>query len=257
MLALSFDPYYGGVTLALTVPKLETFFITYTRRLYHWILDLAVPPCCVQCGKVEIWLCDGCEKQLPLLTRPVCARCGQLLDDKSSCSSCRKGSLRVAPIRAAFPFEDAVRAAIHALKYRGATEVVVPLARRMAEAWQLHQFQSDLLLPVPLHPARELKRGYNQSALLAQALGEQLGIPAVSQALRRVRDTKSQTKLKRDQRRENVAAAFACTLDANFSGKVVTLVDDVATTGATLDACAVVLLAHGARSVNAFTLARA
>jgi len=217
-----------------------------------------VPPCCVQCGKVEVWLCDKCEQKLPLLTRSVCPSCGQPLDDKTSCPTCRTSALRVAPIRAAFPFdEDAVRTAIHALKYRRATGIVVPLARQMAEAWRFHRFQSDLLVPVPLHPLRELKRGYNQSELLASALGEQVRIPTALHALQRVRETKSQTKLKRHQRRENVEAAFDCSPGADFSGQVVTLVDDVATTGATLDACAAVLLAHGASTVNAFTLARA
>ncbi|MBN2004874.1 MAG: ComF family protein [Anaerolineae bacterium] len=239
----------------LNVPKLEAAFITYKRQLSRWILDLLMPPSCVQCGKVEIWLCDGCEQKIPLLTKPICAQCGQPLEDEP-CKSCRTTPLRVAPIRSAFLFEDAIHA-IHALKYRGATEVVEPLARRMAEAWQFHQFQSDLLVPVPLHPSRELRRGYNQSALLADALGKQIGIPTVLQTLLRVRNTESQTNLNRNKRRENVTAAFACTQNADFSGKVVTLVDDVATTGATLDACATVLMAHGAKTVNAFTLARA
>ena len=127
----------------------------------------------------------------------------------------------------------------------------------MAEAWTRHGMHSDVLIPVPLYPSREAKRGYNQATLLAQALGRQIGVPVAERALSRVRNTVSQTRLKRPERKKNVEAAFVFTSNETLAGKCVTLVDDVATTGATLDACAVVLLAQGIESVSAFTLARA
>ncbi len=233
--------------------------MNFKKTVWHirrWILDLLIPPCCVVCGKVETWLCDMCASMLPLLTEPVCERCGQPWDGEGLCPRCRTSLQHIAAIRSAFLFEGHIRDVIHALKYRGGAEVAPLLGRRMAEAWQRYAIKSDLLVPVPLYPDRQLQRGYNQSALLALALSQEIGIPVSVQGLIRVRNTASQTKLNQEERRKNVAAAFACYGDVSFAGKHVTLVDDVATTGATLDACADVLLANQAKAVNAFTLAR-
>lgn len=232
-------------------------FWKQTWRLYYAVLDLFLPPLCVGCERVDVWLCDACAAKLALLTsQPVCSRCGKPWQSPGVCGVCQKTPLHVAPIRSTFLFGDQIQAAIHALKYRAGAGVVAPLARRMAEAWRAYEMHSDLLTPVPLYPPREIRRSYNQSALLAQALGTHLGIPS-GEVLSRVRNTPSQTHLKREQRQENVKEAFMCKPDADVVGKCVTLIDDVATTGATLDACAVALLSKGARMVNAFTLARA
>ena len=202
----------------------------------------------------------------------MCSRCGRpekvaesgvaedgKLEDGAGhlCAVCRAAPLRVVPVRSAFLFEDEIRDVTHALKYRGASDILRPLAGRMAESWHYHNMQSDVLVPVPLHANREVKRGYNQAALIAKALGHQVGVPVAGKALLRVRDTASQTRLNRSERKRNVEAAFTCVTCAPFTGRCVTLIDDVATTGATLDACAAALLACDAQSVNAFTLARA
>jgi len=197
----------------------------------------------------------------------MCPRCGRpenVAEDNDPrdgaghlCAVCRAAPLRVAPIRSAFLFKDEIRDVIHALKYRGASDILKPLAGRMAESWHYHNIQSDVLVPVPLHANREAIRGYNQAVLIAKALGHQVGVPVAGKTLLRVRDTASQTHLNRGERKRNVEAAFTCVTCAPFTGRRVTLVDDVATTGATLDACATVLSACDAQSVNAFTLARA
>jgi len=187
----------------------------------------------------------------------MCSRCGRPEEARQLCAVCRAAPLSVSPIRATFLFEGEIRDVIHALKYRGARDILNPLAGRMAESWHYHHMQSDVLVPVPLHTNREAKRGYNQAALIAKAIGRQVGLPVISEALLRVRDTVSQTRLNREERKQNVDAAFTCVTCAPFANKRVTLVDDVATTGTTLDACATALLACGAQSVNAFTLARA
>jgi ComF family protein len=197
----------------------------------------------------------------------MCPRCGRPekvaegsiaeSDAGHLCAVCCAAPLRVAPIRSVFLFKDEIRDVIHALKYRGAGDILKPLAGRMFESWRYHNMQSDVLVPVPLHANREAKRGYNQAALVAKTIGREVGLPVAGKALLRVRDTASQTRLNRDERKRNVEAAFTCATCAPFTGRCVTLVDDVATTGATLDACAAVLLACGAQSVNAFTLARA
>jgi len=165
--------------------------------------------------------------------------------------------LQVNPVRSAFLFEEPIRSAIHALKYRGGVQIVEALAEPLALAWRTLDMHSDLLVPVPLYARREARRGYNQAQVLAHALGTQLGLPTASRTLQRVRDTTSQTRLNREARRRNVADAFVVFPGLELTGVTVTLVDDVATTGATLNACATILLEAGAAAVNAFTLARA
>lgn len=225
--------------------------------LYRWGLDLLLPPRCVVCGRLETWLCVTCAQQLPLAQGSFCSRCGRPWADGTLCPTCQTTPLQVAPIRSAFLFEGPIRDAIHALKYRGGREVARTLGARMAQAWQTAPLESDLLVPVPLYPDREVRRGYNQAALLATALGQQLHLPVAPRALQRLRNTPSQTRLNRQARRENVSGAFAATPGVQLAGRHVTVVDDVATTGATLDACAIALLSQGARAVSAFTLARA
>ncbi len=146
---------------------------------------------------------------------------------------------------------------MYALKYRGGREIASRLAGHMKQAWDNAAMESDFLIPVPLHPEREARRGYNQSALLAIALGKQINIPVEVNALMRVRNTRSQTQLGFAERQTNVRGAFATTGMIDITDKRVTLIDDVATTGATLNACAEALLVHGASQVNAFTLTRA
>jgi ComF family protein len=163
----------------------------------------------------------------------------------------------VTSIRSAFLFQGAIQDAIYAFKYRGARSIGILLAQCMAEFWLQTPETVDVLIPVPLHPDRERQRGYNQAAILAEILGRMIERPVETRALVRVRPTRSQTKLSVAERRRNVADAFTCVMGEDIRGHDIMLVDDVATTGATLDACAVALLAGGARSVRAFTLARA
>lgn len=224
--------------------------------LYRQVLDIFVPPRCVVCKKVGTWLCDDCAQAIPPFYGPLCPHCGRPESSQKVCRVCQKTPLNVAPIRSAFLFKDAIREVIHAFKYRGARNILLPLTKRMTEVWQYHKMESDLLIPVPLHANREAKRGYNQSALIATALGRQIGVPVAEDVLTRVRNTLSQTTLNQEERKKNVSDAFAYSTCARLDGKCVTLIDDVATTGATLEACAVVLVSNGAKSVNAFTLAR-
>ncbi len=226
-------------------------------ELYRQVLDIFAPPCCVVCQKVGTWLCEACAHKIPPFYAPLCPRCGRPENSQSVCRVCQKTPLNVAPIRATFLFQGAIRDIIHALKYRGARNILPPLAEPMAEAWRYHKMESDLLIPVPLHANREAERGYNQSILIARTLGSQIGIPVAEGVLTRVRNTLSQTKLNQAERKKNVSDAFAYSAATQLDGKCVTLIDDVATTGATLEACAVVLVSNGAKRVNAFTLARA
>jgi ComF family protein len=152
-----------------------------------------------------------------------------------------------------------VRQAIHRLKYDNRQTLAVELARLMSDHWRTNPMPVDLLISVPLHPVRQRERGYNQAELLARAFGDMIGLPVVTTGLRRVRHTRPQMSLNASGRRENVQGAFIYESRAGnaISGQRVLVIDDVCTTGSTLEACSLALKAAGAVAVWGFTLARA
>jgi ComF family protein len=164
--------------------------------------------------------------------------------------------MQIERIRSVVYLEGAVREAIHQFKYDGRTVLVEPLVDLMAAYWTEHPMSVDVVVPVPLHAARLRERGYNQAALLARELARRIGLPLNERVLVRQRATTPQVGLDARQRRENVQDAFSCSSN-DLAGKRVLLIDDVCTTGATLEACAVALYGGGAGSVQALTLARA
>jgi ComF family protein len=164
--------------------------------------------------------------------------------------------LRIDGIRSLALFEGTLREAIHYFKYKYVRALAVPLGDMLVEFWSKSLFAVDVFVPVPLHKRRLRERGYNQAQLLAQHLGAAVGVPVVCDVLRRVRYTVSQTHLSVHARRENVENAFRCVNDS-LQDKRVFLIDDVCTTGSTLEACSVALKEAGVVSVWALTLARA
>ena len=172
------------------------------------------------------------------------------------CARCQTAPLQIERIRSVVYFEGALRKAMHGLKYRGRAVLAEPMGELMAAYWMQHSMPADLMVPVPLHADRLRERGYNQAALLAREMARRARLVVEEQALVRQRATASQVKLDARQRKENVRDAFHCSGNS-LTGKRVLLIDDVCTTGATLEACAVALYAGGARGVQALTLARA
>ncbi len=220
------------------------------------LLDLLFPPRCVGCHRIGAWLCPECLSQIPRVEPPFCARCGDKVAADDLCARCRTSPLQIERIRAAVYFEGALREAIHHLKYKGHTALVKPLGNLMATHWQQHPMPADVVVPVPLHATRLHERGYNQAALLARELAQQAGLTLDEKTLVRKRATAPQVKLSARERRKNVHDAFCCCND-ELARKRVLLIDDVCTTGATLEACAIALHESGVRSVQALTLARA
>ena len=195
---------------------------------------------------------------MPRVMPPFCTRCGGTLphDQSRLCPRCRTHRPRIDCIRSVFLFQGTLREAVHRFKYDGLTVLATPLGGLMAAYLREHPLPADVLVPVPLHPARVRERGYNQSALLVQAMARDGSVPVDMRSLVRRRATVPQVGLGAGERAKNVAGAFFCTGNA-LAGNDVLLVDDVCTTGATLEACAAAVREAGARSVRALTLARA
>jgi ComF family protein len=233
--------------------------VTIAERVHEFgriLLDLLYPPRCVGCGQVGTFYCDACFDATPLLTLPVCPLCGRPQKEAEPCVRCVHESLRIDGIRSAAPFEGTLREAIHRLKYNHTRDLALPLGEMLVACYQRSCLPVDVIVPVPLHARRQRERGYNQAVLLAEYLGHMVGLPMVCGALYRQRHTVSQTQLDAQARRRNVEGAFVCT-GSSVQDKDVLLIDDVCTTGATLEACSVALKSGGARSVWALTLARA
>lgn len=219
------------------------------------LLDLVFPPHCVVCGRNGEWLCAECAASFRRVHLPISSRSGRQLAGGSHYNECIHHATALDGIRAAAYYEGGVRTCIHHLKYKGSRVLAPYLAEIMANSWSQAPVPSSTIVPVPLHPQRVRQRGYNQAALLAQELGRRLKVPIIADCLIRVKHTRPQVGLDAKERRLNVRDAFAC-IDHRLSGKNILLVDDVCTTGATLEACAHALRQQESSSVWALVLAR-
>ncbi|MEW6751146.1 MAG: ComF family protein [Candidatus Latescibacterota bacterium] len=228
------------------------------------LLDFVFPPVCLACGgAMEVAaerLCPACWAAILQEPQARCRRCGcPLQEAQATCANCAGWETSFERAVVLGRFAGPMQQAVHALKFGGHPELGPELGRRMARALGPELDAVDLLVPVPLHPARQRERGYNQSVGLACGLSLGLAeggrsVPVEAGLVRRCTQTRQQARLGPAERRANLAQAFACTGAAPASG-VVGLVDDVLTTGATLDACARVLCQGGAARVWALALA--
>lgn len=225
-------------------------------QLQEVVGDFFFPRRCVGCGSAGDFLCSGCLQMLPRLLPPFCQRCGKPESSGGLCPTCWGCQNEIDGIRSPFRFEGVMRQAVHELKYHNLRAISGRLAGLLAAYLRANSVPGDVLVPVPLHPLRLRRRGYNQSALLARELGKLSALPVAEGSLRRVKDSLSQAKTKTvEDRQGNVTDAFACQ-DQKLSGKRVLLIDDVCTSGATLESCAGALKVAGAISVWGLTLAR-
>ncbi len=233
---------------------------TLFQKLGQTLFDLLFPPSCVNCNAENSWLCQSCLSSISFITTDVCERCGAPTPANSSlfCRQCNNNPLHyIDSIRAASYFENnPIRPAIHFLKYRNHRAVAAMLGEILADVYQRYAYAANVIVPVPLHRSRFKERGYNQSELLARQLGKLLNLPVNTVTLQRNRKTKSQMKLGVGERHKNVADAFFCQ-DKQLLNQHVLLIDDVCTTGSTLDFCAAALKDGDVASVRGLTLARA
>jgi ComF family protein len=233
------------------------------NMLVRTLLDFIYPPHCAICeayidGGTERIVCPVCWGKVHLMVSPRCGRCGKTVETPVEvCPTCERWEHSFSRARTAARFEGVVQDLVHLMKYQGKCSIAKRLGATLADSMRDDSTigQIDLLLPVPLHPSRERERGYNQSALIARALGEDLGIPVEERLLQRIRNTKTQTQLNAFDRAVNVAGAFRVKNPESVVGRSLALVDDVMTTGATADACASALIAAGASQVTLLVVA--
>ena len=233
------------------------------RRLFEPVLTVVFPSACAACGRLLARptrgpLCGPCWDTLPRHRTASCG-CGRpLVPGRAACPRCRRGRQPFAAGASLGPYEGSLRLVIHELKYRGRRRVARRLARVLLDDDHARSLVagSHVLVPVPLHPRRLRERGFNQAGLIARELGQRVGRPCADRALVRRRDTVPQAGLSAAARRRNVAGAFTVRRRSLVADQVVTLVDDVLTTGATAHACAQALRAAGAREVRLLSVAR-
>lgn len=218
--------------------------------------DFLFPQHCLGCGREGDFLCLTCCRGLPRLLPPLCPRCGRPLIREDHCSVCHKWQLEIDGVRSPFLFEGLMRQVIHQLKYNNFRALALPLARLLSEYWETRSLPVDVIVPVPLHARRLRERGYNQSGLLARELGKLINLPVVEGSLLRLGDAPAQVRAPNAEiRLKNVLGVFSCH-DGELQGKRILLIDDICTTGATLDSCAIALKRAGVSSVWGLTLAR-
>lgn len=198
------------------------------------------------------WLCSRCESATSRFVEPLCLSCGV----PEALGACRCAELpdSVERVRSIGAYGGWLRGTVTQVKYHGEWARVSLLGPLLAEAC-VDLLPADVLVPVPLHPSRRKQRGFNQTEKLAESLSSHVAIP-VELALQRSRKTSPQVRLDAAGRQTNVLGAFQLALGSSIAGKRVILIDDVITTGATLGACAEILVAGGASAVSAVTVAR-
>ena len=220
-------------------------------------IDIIFPPSCAGCGKLGERYCQACFANTNIINPEICQTCGEPLRQNkiSICERCKSSEIFFTAVRSWALFEDPLKKAIHNLKYQrniGLGEVLAePLAKYLIGTdWNI-----DLITAVPLDHDRKQERGYNQSVFLARPLGWFTNTPFDEKTIARVRKTRPQVGLSREERKENMDGAFDCKSNL-VNGKSILIIDDVITTGSTLNACSKALIESGAEHVFGLTLAR-
>ncbi|MBQ8940261.1 MAG: ComF family protein [Firmicutes bacterium] len=220
------------------------------------LLELIFPNCCMVCGEVlefhkEKWLCPKCR--LETISGKTCDICGVPIIANNICSDCQNKKLYFKRAYCAYEYKDKVRKAIHNIKFNNEPRNVEYFARPLYDYAKSHGFSgADIVVPVPMHKKKLKQRGYNQSAMLASFLAN-LGMGEYREALVKIRDTQNQHDLSEKERLKNLKDAFTVTGDVK--DKKILLVDDIYTTGSTVNECAKTLIKAGAESVEVICIA--
>ena len=234
------------------------------RTAFGIVVDVGLPQCCAACREPVdgAGLCAGCWSKLSFIAPPYCERLGIPFVYDPGPGVLSMEAIADPPAyrraRAAVRYDDVARTLVHAFKYGDRLDLAPIMGRWMANAGAELLRETDAVVPVPLHWRRQWMRRFNQSALLAEVITRTAGVPVTHLALKRIKATPQQVGLSQSARAINVQGAFRVPADgkAEVAGRRLLLVDDVLTSGATMDACARALLRAGAAQVDALTFAR-
>ena len=226
------------------------------QQLGLYLTDLLFPPHCAGCQSTGYVLCPTCLVQIQPGREKRCNHCHSHITPAGLCKACRYRLLSLSGLRTVGFHQGPLRTCIHALKYQGNKRLAEPLGQLLAQAYQDYGLRADWIVPVPLHRERLRQRGYNQATLLAKVCADQVGLPLREDLVIRQRATAVQMNLGVRERLQNVKGAFAYAAKGPVRGCNILLIDDVCTTGATIEACAAPLLEAKACSVWGLVLAR-
>jgi ComF family protein len=237
------------------------------KGIVRGLIDLVFPPLCAFCGTSLIEdntgeICPGCLRDIRFISPPICPTCGLPfpleMGEGHLCGQCLGRQWHFGSARALGVYEGPIREAIHLLKYNGRSFLAKPLVGLLDRGYPFIEYGSyDLLVPVPLHPKRLRERGFNQALIVGRAIGRRTGIACEGFLLKKIRWSLPQINLSTKEREKNVKGSFTVADPGAVRGKRVLLIDDVMTTGSTVNECAGELLKAGAVGVDVFTLARA
>jgi ComF family protein len=223
------------------------------NMLRRWVQEWAFPQRCILCAEPGAPLCEPCREDLPGLHAVRCPICAVAAVRAEVCGQCLAHPPRFAKVSVALSYGLPVDALIRRLKYAADLSLADPLAALLADRAG-REIQPDCVIPMPLSAQRLRERGFNQSHEIARSLARRLHVRIADAACKRIRHTPPQASLPLDQRRANIRGAFECSI--NLDGARVVIVDDVLTSGATLNELARVLLRAGAAEVTGWVLAR-
>jgi ComF family protein len=233
----------------------------YIQKAGAWFCDLLYPPRCPICDELlppgEQKICPSCEKKLPWVEQPYCMKCGKMLTDprREYCPDCMRYPHSYDRGIAAFCYTGPMRLSVGRMKFANRREYLDFYAEAMVSrgAYWIRRWQPDAIVPVPMHWKKKNRRGYNQAELLAVKIGRLTGIPVQRKLVRKCRDTRNQKYLSAQERRKNLSGAFAVRRWPEGL-ECVLLVDDVYTTGSTMDAMADILRKCGVKYIYFLTL---
>jgi len=228
------------------------------KKILNFCLDLVFPKNCVGCDKEGSWLCEECEKGIVLAKKPICAMCGRITNNGEFCSRCCSKTFLNGVIITAYYKDGPIKELIHNFKYEGVFEIGDVLSEYVIKKLEGANIGNNILLvPVPLHKQRFRKRGYNQSQIIAKKISKYLNYE-ITENLKRIKNNPAQITLSKKERIDNVKDIFSWSgsVSSNLKNKTIILIDDVYTTGSTLNECAKVLKKLGFRRVWGLVVAR-
>jgi ComF family protein len=219
-------------------------------------LDWLFPPSCVSCQAPGFELCPDCRKQIKPVTGRLCPTCGVPHLTYGNCHFCQEKPPAFDAMRSWAIYEGVIKDMIHALKYKNRLSIALPLGQYLANFFETLHWEIDLIVPVAISPKRQRARGYNQSTAIARVFQRHTGLPLKTNALGRIKHTRSQVGLGVEERLQNVEAVFWAST-SRIKGKRILVIDDVCTSSATMRSCAASLKSAGAIKVYGLTVARA